>query len=60
MSSLKQHHQKSTGSKLSLKRWAREEVAQKGSFAVEAEEWLNMKAARLYKLSSTKAKKLGK
>ena len=60
MSSLKQHHQKSTGSKLSLKQWAREEVAQAGSFAAEAEQWLKMKGARLFKLSSTKAKKLGK
>lgn len=41
-----------------LKRWARDEVVNQGSDAAEAEQWLKNKAAKLHKLSVSKAKKL--
>lgn len=58
--SLKTSHQKSSVASMPLKRWARDEVANQGPDASEAEKWLRNKAARLHKLSPTKAKKLGK
>lgn len=56
--SIKNSHQKSTGASMPLKRWARDEVVNQGSDAAEAEQWLKNKAAKLHKLSVSKAKKL--